>query len=174
MRERFPRWEDVLGAPPRALMASIASGGLANTKAPRIQAILAEVKRREGRLSLARLARMGDDDVRDYLVTLPGIGPKTAACVLAFSLGRPTLPVDTHVARIAARLGFASDRDPAERIQRTLEDLVRPADRLETHLNLIAHGRATCRASRPSCGDCALLDLCPSGVLDEPVPVANA
>jgi endonuclease-3 len=93
---------------------------------------------------------------------LPGIGPKTAACVLAFSLGRPALPVDTHVHRVSQRLGLTSGGNP-ERAQSTLEALVPPDHQVETHLNLIAHGRTTCRAQRPLCDQCVLFDLCPSG-----------
>lgn len=159
---RYPGWESVLAARPSALAAAIRTGGLAKQKAPRIQAILREIRRREGRLSLARLRRLPDDEVRDYLVSLPGIGPKTAACVLAFSLGRPALPVDTHVFRVAKRLGLVDARATESRAQAALEALVAPAERVETHLNLIAHGRAVCRAQRPACARCPLADLCPS------------
>jgi len=163
MRKAYPSWKDVLAAKPRALAASIASGGLSNTKAPRIQAILREVLDREGRLSLARLRRAGDDEAAAYLRTLPGIGPKTVACVLAFSLGRPRMPVDTHVHRVAGRLGLVGERSSPESAQSELEGLIRPDDRLEAHVTLIAHGRAVCRAQRPLCDHCALYDLCPSG-----------
>lgn len=160
LRTRFPTWKAMMDARPAALATAIKTGGLANTKAPRIRAILREVARREGRPSLARLRRLPDADVRDYLVSLPGIGPKTAACVLAFSLARPALPVDTHVHRIARRLGLAGGS--AERAQEALEALVPPRARVEAHLDLIAHGRTTCRAQRPACRDCVLRDLCPS------------
>lgn len=175
LRARYPTWEAVLRAPTARLAAAIATGGLANVKAPRIRAILREVARREGRLSLARLRRMGDGEVRGYLVSLPGIGPKTAACVLAFSLGRAALPVDTHVLRVARRLGLVDARASPERTQASLEALVPARARVEAHLNLIAHGRTTCRARRPACERCVLLDLCPSGpgflgVAGRPVP----
>jgi endonuclease-3 len=165
MRARYPTWEAVLRAPVRKLAASIASGGLAKTKAPRIKAILREVRRREGRLTLARLRRLPDDQARDYLRGLPGIGPKTVACVLAFSLGRPALPVDTHVHRVATRLGLVDARATPERAQVTLELLVPPARRMDAHLDLIAHGRTTCRAVNPLCEACLLLDVCPAGPL---------
>lgn len=163
MRARYPTWEDVTRAPVRQLAASIATGGLANTKAPRIRAILREVRSREGRLSLARLRRLPDDEARAYLRTLPGIGPKTVACVLAFSLGRPALPVDTHVHRVATRLGLVDARATPERAQGILEALIPPPQRVDAHLDFIAHGRTTCRAQSPACEACVLLDLCPSG-----------
>jgi endonuclease III len=163
MRAAFPAWKDVLAARPARLAASIASGGLSNVKAPRIQAILREVLDREGRLSLARLKRMPDHEAAAYLRTLPGIGPKTVACVLAFSLGRPRMPVDTHVHRVAGRLGLVGARSSPERAQEELETVIPAEDRLDSHVTLIAHGRAVCRASRPDCERCVLYDLCPSG-----------
>jgi endonuclease-3 len=163
MRARYPAWDDVLRAPTARLASSIASGGLANTKAPRIRAILREVRSREGRLSLGRLRRLPDVEVRDYLRSLPGIGPKTVACVMAFALGRPALPVDTHVHRVATRLGLVDARATPERAQGRLEELIPPPQRVDAHLDLIAHGRTTCRAQSPACEACVLLDLCPSG-----------
>lgn len=171
MRARYPRWDAVARAPVRSLERAIAIGGLAATKAPRIKEILRAVRAREGGYDLSRLATMPDDEVVAYLTALPGIGAKTAACVLAFSLGRPVLPVDTHVARIAVRLGLADPRAPADAIQRTLEDLLAPAARVPAHLDLIAHGRATCRAQRPLCEACPVADLCPSaGTASVPPP----
>lgn len=161
LRARLPRWRDVVAAPEADVVDAIRAGGLAATKAPRIQAILREVLAREGRLSLARLGHLSDDDARAYLHSLPGVGDKTAACVLAFSLDRAVLPVDTHVARIAIRLRFADARDAPATIERRLTEVVPPRARLETHRNLIAHGRAICRARTPSCEACPLRDLCP-------------
>lgn len=160
LRARYPRWDDVLAARTRSLANAIRAGGLAETKAPRIQAILREIAAREETLSLDRLGTMTDADARSYLVSLPGVGGKTAACVLAFALARPVLPVDTHVARIAERTGLA--RGTADAIQTMLEQLVPPRDRLGLHLDLIAHGRGTCRARETRCSDCAISDLCPS------------
>jgi len=162
MKRAFPRWTDVLGAPPRELEDAIRMGGLAKTKTPRIQAILREILEREGRVSLAKLRRMSDEDVEAYLEALPGIGPKTVACVLAFSLERPVLPVDTHVHRIGERLRLYPRKTPEAKAQRVYESLVPPEDRIETHVSLIAHGRTTCTALRPACERCVLADLCPS------------
>jgi len=162
MKRTFPAWKDVLAASTAALERAIAVGGLAKTKAPRIQAILREVIDREGRPSLARLRRMPDDEVAAYLETLPGIGPKTIACVLAFSLERPRLPVDTHVHRIGSRLGFFDAKANDRAAQAAIEAAVPEKDRVETHLALIAHGRTTCTAQRPACDRCVLADVCPS------------
>jgi endonuclease III len=162
MKLSFPTWKDVLAARTPDLERAIAVGGLAKTKAPRIQAILREVIEREGRPSLARLKRMSDEEVVAYLETLPGIGPKTIACVLAFSLGRPRLPVDTHVHRLGSRLGIFDERANVRAAQAAIEAAVPPRDRVETHLALIAHGRTTCTALRPACDRCILADLCPS------------
>ena len=162
MKRAFPRWEDVLAARPRDLEAAIKMGGLAKTKAPRIQAILREIVEREGKPSLATLRKKSDDDVVAYLATLPGIGPKTVACVLAFSLDRPVLPVDTHVHRVGGRLRLFPPKTREAEAQRALEALVPPAKRVDTHVALIAHGRTTCSALRPACERCVLADLCPS------------
>ena len=165
MKRFYPRWEDALRAPERDLEAAIKMGGLSKTKAPRIQTILREVVAREGKPSLAKLRRMSDDDVTAYLATLPGIGPKTIACVLAFSLDRPVLPVDTHVHRVGERLRLFPPKTREAEAQRALEALVRPAKRVDTHVSLIAHGRTTCSALRPACERCVLVDLCPSAFI---------
>lgn len=164
LRERLPSWEQVAAARTKTIADAIRIGGLADSKAPRIKAVLKEVRRREGSYDLSRLARMSDDEVRGYLISLPGIGPKTAACVLAFSLERPALPVDTHVHRLAIRLGLAGPKTDAEKTQAVLEAVVPARSRLATHVRLIAHGRTICTAQRPTCGQCILADLCPSAV----------
>src|SRR5437870_13219446 len=133
MRRAFPTWPEVLAAPPAKLEDSIRMGGLARTKAPRIQAILREIQEREGKISLAKLRRMSDDEVSAYLATLPGIGPKTIACVLAFSLGRAALPVDTHVHRIGERLRLYPAKTREAEAQCVWESLVPPTQRVETH-----------------------------------------
>jgi endonuclease-3 len=165
MKKRFPKWTEVLGARTSDLEDAIKMGGLAKTKAPRIQSILGEVLEREGKISLAKLKRMSNDEVAEYLSTLPGIGPKTIACVLAFSLERPVLPVDTHVYRIGVRLGFYPPKTREAQAQTVYEELVPPENRIETHVSLIAHGRTTCMALRPACERCVIADLCPSAGL---------
>jgi endonuclease-3 len=171
MRQRFPTWEDLAGADPGALADAIRPGGLANTKAPRILAILGEIRQREhGSLDLSWMRRASAAKVRGYLTSLPGVGPKTAACVLAFSLGRAALPVDTHVFRVARRLGFLDDRTDAARAHAVMEAAVPSRLRVRMHVGLIRLGRQICRAGRPRCDVCPLKDLCPTApsVLKEP------
>lgn len=163
LKERFPRWNDVVGAPVRAVADAIRSGGLADQKAPRIQSILREIERREGTLSLARLEDLDDHEVEDYLCSLPGVGPKTAACVLVFSMGRAAFPIDTHVHRVAKRLGWIPETASADRAHALLKTTVPPEIRYELHLQLIAHGRTICKARNPSCSQCVLLDVCDAG-----------
>jgi endonuclease III len=163
LKRRFPTWDEVLDAPTEEVAAAIRSGGIANQKAARIQRILAEIERREGRVDLDRLDGVGDDEVEEYLTSLPGVGPKTAACVLLFSMGRAAFPIDTHVHRVTARLGWIPAGASAERAHQLLGRLV-PADiRYDLHVGLITHGRTVCRAQRPRCSACVLLDLCPFG-----------
>ncbi len=162
LRAKFPTWNAVAAAPERRIADAIRMGGLADSKAPRIKAVLQEIKRREGMHSLDSLAVLSDEAVREYLTTLPGVGPKTAACVLAFAMGRPVLPVDTHVHRLALRLGLVPSKASAEATQPALEALVAPRQRVPTHVRMIAHGRTTCTAQRPVCSACALASVCPS------------
>ncbi|MDQ4057748.1 MAG: endonuclease III [Actinomycetota bacterium] len=163
LKERFPTWPQVLEAEPEELADAIRSGGLADTKAVRIQRILSEIEAREGDIDLSRLDGLEDSEVEDYLVALPGVGPKTAACVLLFAMGRDAFPVDTHVHRVAIRLGLISAKITAEKAHRLLGKGVPPELRYEFHMQLIRHGREVCKAVRPLCTECTLLDLCPSG-----------
>ncbi|MQA86438.1 MAG: endonuclease III [Streptosporangiales bacterium] len=163
LKQRFPSWEEVLHAPTEEVADAIRPGGLAAQKAPRIQRILAAIENREGVLDLARLDELEDAEVEDYLTSLPGVGPKTAACVLVFSLGRAAFPVDTHVHRLVRRLGWAPEGATAEQVHRVVGPRV-PADiRYDLHMALITHGRQVCRAQQPRCGGCVLVDLCPTG-----------
>lgn len=162
LRARFPSWRAVVAARSTAVADAIRSGGLANTKAPRIQAILREVLEREGRFDLSRLRRGPDEDVVRYLTSLAGVGPKTAAVVMAFALGRPTIPVDTHVHRVATRLGLVEPRSSAEKTHRVLERSVPSELKVSLHVGLIRLGREICKAGRPRCEDCPLVDLCPT------------
>jgi endonuclease-3 len=162
LRAAFPTWEQVVDAPEAALADAIRSGGLANTKAPRIQAILREVRDREGAFDLSRLREMSDADARAYLTSLPGIGPKTAAVVLSFALGRDAIPVDTHVHRVAQRLGLIPAKVTAERADALLHDLVPNGLRTRLHVGLIRLGREICKAPTPRCALCPLKDLCPT------------
>ena len=165
LRRRFPTWEALARARPRSVAAAIRPGGLSNTKAPRIVAVLREIQRREGSFDLGWMRQATDQEVEEYLLSLPGVGPKTAACVLAFSLERPALPVDTHVARVATRLGFLAPGTPSAVAHRVMADLVPPGLRVSMHVGLIRHGRTICKAGRPRCEACPLRDLCPTAPL---------
>jgi endonuclease-3 len=162
LRAAFPTWDAVVRAPAARVADAIRSGGLANTKAPRIQTILEEVRVREGAFALDRLRELSDAEARDYLTSLPGIGPKTAAVVLSFALGRDAIPVDTHVHRVTRRLGIVPDKASAERADRLLHDLVPDGLRTPLHVAFIRLGREICRAPVPSCRACPLKDLCPT------------
>jgi endonuclease-3 len=163
LRARFPAWEDLVEARPTEVADAIRSGGLANMKAPRIQAILREIRDREGRYDLSFLRNMTDPDAAAYLSSLHGVGPKTAAIVLAFSLGRNALAVDTHVHRVTRRLGLIPPKASAERAHIILEELVPPELRVPMHVGLIRLGRDICKAPAPRCEICPLNDVCPTG-----------
>ena len=162
LRAAFPTWHGVVDAPTLSVADAIRSGGLANSKAPRIQSILREIRDREGAFSLDGLRAMDDADARAYLTSLPGVGPKTAAVVLSFALGRDAIPVDTHVHRVARRLGLVPAKSSAERADRLLHDLVPDGLRTSLHVGLIRLGREICKAPTPRCALCPLKDLCPT------------
>src|SRR5262249_37836270 len=126
------------------------------------QAILREIRDREGGYDLSWMEDAPDEQIREYLTSLPGVGPKTAAVVLAFSLGRSALPVDTHVHRVTRRLGLVPDRSTAEKADQILHELVPPAIRTELHVGFITLGRELCKAGIPRCRECPLNDLCPT------------
>jgi endonuclease III len=160
LKDVFPSWEQVAAAPVGQVADAIRCGGIADQKARRIQQILAAIEDREGRLNLDRLHDLDDAAVAAYLESLPGVGPKTAACVLTFALGRAAFPVDTHVHRVAIRLGWSPAKATADQAHRLLGPRV-PADiRYDLHVALITHGRQVCRAQRPRCEHCVLRDLC--------------
>jgi endonuclease III len=163
LKARFPAWEQAAHAPAGEIEDAIRCGGLARQKARRIKEILNAVDEREGRVDLSRLHGLDDRAAEDYLTSLPGVGPKTAACVLAFSMGRAVFPVDTHVHRVVTRLGWIPAGTTAEKAYRLLARLVPPGIRYDLHLALIRHGRTVCLARRPRCEECVLLDLCPYG-----------
>lgn len=168
LRRRFSRWDDVLAAPTRAIVDAIRSAGLANTKAPRIQTILRRIQTGDGRLSLAHLRRMTNTEAMDWLLALPGVGPKTAACVLLFGMGRDVFPVDTHIHRLCRRLGIVSHFTSAEKTQEQMAGAIPKGRALALHINLIRHGRRVCRAQRPRCDGCVLAEMCPSARIASP------
>jgi endonuclease III len=163
LRARFPTWDGVVRARTATVANAIRPGGLANVKAPRIQAILRAIHERGGRYDLSFLEDMSDAEARAYLSTLNGVGPKTAAIVLAFSLGRNALAVDTHVHRVARRLDLVPAQASAEKAHVMLNELVPPELRVAMHVGLIRLGREICTARRPRCPICPLNDICPTG-----------
>ena len=157
LRERFPSWHAVRDAPVEEVEEAIRPGGLAPTKAVRIQEILQAV----GDSDLQWLEDAPLEEARAYLCALPGVGRKTAACVLLFSFGRHDVPVDTHVYRVAGRLGLLRPAAPLDEAHDEMLRLSRGADPYEAHVALIRHGRRTCVARAPRCGDCPLRRMCP-------------
>jgi endonuclease-3 len=158
LRERFRTWSEVRDAPVEEVEEAIRPGGLAYTKAPRIQEIL---RRLDGD-DLQWLRDAPREEAIPFLVELPGVGRKTAACVMIFSFGRDEIPVDTHVERVGKRLGLISPGASFDEAHDELRAVTDPEDAWELHINLIAHGRAVCRP-RPRCDECALLRMCPYG-----------
>jgi endonuclease III len=157
LRERFPLWEEVRDAPVGAVEEAIRSGGLAKQKAPRIQAILGQLGEHPS-LDWTKTAPPAESMA--YLDSLPGVGRKTAACVLMFSWGIPEIPVDVHVHRVGGRLGFFPAKASFERAHDEMQAIVDPADAYELHMNVIRHGREICRP-KPRCGECELRRMCP-------------
>ena len=159
---RFGSLEAAVSAGAAEIEEAISNAGLSRIKSARIKEMLVRLVRENGSLDLSFLSAMDLEDARQYLTSFRGVGQKTASCVLLFALGRPALPVDTHVHRVARRLGLIGQAVTAEAAQAALEELVPPSDRYEFHLHLIEHGRTVCHARRPRCGDCVLNGLCPS------------
>jgi endonuclease-3 len=165
MRERFPSWEEVRDAPVDELEEAIRPGGISRVKSARIKSILTAVTATgpDGSgLSLDWLSELSVPEAQRYLVGLPGVGRKTAACVLLFSFGMHDVPVDTHVSRVGTRLGLFRAGAGFEELHDTMLDITPRGEELELHLNLLRHGRRTCGARRPACGQCALARMCPS------------
>ena len=163
LRSSFPTWPDVLAASEADIADAIRVGGLASTKARRIKDCLALLAGRYGEPTLRALAALDDATAASALTAIPGVGPKTAACVLLFALGRAVIPVDTHVHRVTRRLGIVTADASAEDVQRVLESLFPPDPFIcyNLHVGLIAHGRQVCRARNPACATCSLANLCP-------------
>lgn len=161
LRRRFATFDDVADAPLPALARAIRRGGLGPTKAVRIRSMLRGIRESGVALDDRAFTGMRDQDLWDTLVALPGVGPKTAACVLLFSLDRPYFPVDTHVHRVSIRLGLVPQRADAVAAQAAFQESVQPEDMYGLHMSLIRHGREVCVAQRPRCSECVLRDLCP-------------
>ncbi|MGA2163120.1 MAG: DNA lyase [Solirubrobacteraceae bacterium] len=188
LRTRLATWEAVRDAPLAEVEEAIRPGGISKVKSRRIQAILhaisetpaggvsgapaevgnsssgapTKVGDRSNELSLEWLARVPLAQARDYLTSLPGVGRKTAACVLLFAYGLRDVPVDTHVSRVGMRLGLLRAGAPFEELHDQMLALTPPGEELELHVNLLRHGRRTCHARNPACNECALARMCPS------------
>ena len=164
LRERFATWEQVRDAPVDELEEAIRPGGISKVKSARIKSILQAIAP-EKEISLDGLAEMTVPQAQEYLTALPGVGRKTAACVLLFALGMRDVPVDTHVSRVGTRLGLFRPKAPFEEMHDEMLAITPRGQELEFHINLLRHGRRTCHARRPECGACALQRMCPSAFL---------
>ena len=160
LRRSFPDWDAVADAEPGRIADAIRQGGLADMKAVRIRDILREIRRERGSIDLGFLADLSPEQATAYLTSFKGVGPKTAACVLMFELGRPAFPVDTHVLRICKRLGWVPADCSAERAHEIMDERVPHAVRYQLHVNMVTHGRRVCRPTRPRCGECPIRRLC--------------
>ena len=166
LRQWFPTWEEVRDAPLSAVEEAIRPGGISKVKSARIQAILRAISEDPRdpphELSLDWMPDAPLSEARDYLTALPGVGRKTAACVLLFAYGLRDVPVDTHVSRVGMRLGLLRAGAPFEELHDEMLKLTPRGQELELHVNLLRHGRRTCHARKPACGECALARMCPS------------
>jgi endonuclease-3 len=160
LRAKFPTWKAVRDAPTPQVIAAIKPAGLANQKGLRIQKVLRRITEERGELDLNFLRGLPTDEARTWLISLDGVGPKTASIVLLFALGKPAFPVDTHIHRVTGRLGLIPPKTSAEKAHEILEELVPPAWYHAFHLNVIEHGRQVCKAQRPQCERCVLQKYC--------------
>jgi endonuclease-3 len=158
--EHYPSWEAVRDSPPEEVIETIRPAGLANQKGPRIQAVLEAITAERGELDLYFLADLPPEEARTWLLQFKGVGPKTAAIVLQFSLDKPAFPVDTHVYRLTGRLELRPEKMTADQAHLYFEELLPPETYYPLHLNLIRLGREICQARKPKCPDCPLKDIC--------------
>jgi len=164
LKASFDTWEAVASAPAEYIARVIKSGGLSQIKAVRIKQVLKQIEKAHGRISLDSLKSMNMAEVENYLMRLPGIGRKTASCVLLFSLGKPSLPVDTHVFRVAKRLGLINSKVSVEKAHSLLQEQTPPSKVYQFHIHMIEHGRRICHARQPSCNRCILRGICLSSL----------
>jgi endonuclease-3 len=164
LKASFDSWEAVASAPAEHIAQVIKSGGLSQIKAVRIKQVLERIEKEQCRISLDSLKAMSISEAEDYLMRLPGVGHKTASCVLLFSLGKPSLPVDTHVFRVAKRLGLIDSRASIEKSHSLLREQIPPSKVYQFHVHMIEHGRRICHARQPRCNRCILRSICPSSL----------
>src|SRR5574340_591357 len=160
LRAKFPTWESVRDAKTNDVIAAIRPAGLANQKGPRIQNVLKEITKERGNLDLLFLKDLPLEEARTWLTKFNGVGPKTAAIVLCFSLGRPAFPVDTHIYRVTGRIGLRPEKMTVEQAHPYLEGIFPPETYYAAHLNLIRLGREVCHPRRPDCPQCPIVKLC--------------
>lgn len=160
LRARFPTWEAVRDARKSAVVNCIRIAGLANQKGPRIQKVLRDITKERGDLDLLFLQDMPLQEARRWLMKFNGVGPKTAAIVLLFSLGRAAFPVDTHIYRVTGRIGLRPAKMPVEQAHVHLESIFPDETYYAAHLNLIRLGREICHPRKPDCPHCPVSKLC--------------
>jgi len=164
LRARFSTWEEVRDANVSDIVEAIRPSGLANQKGPRIQAVLRSITEERGSLDLSFLKELSVEEARKWLTKFNGVGPKTAAIVLCFSLDMPAFPVDTHVYRVTGRIGLRPEKMTVEQAHTHLEGLFPPETYYAAHLNIIRLGREICQARRPKCEECPIRLLCDYGM----------
>jgi len=164
LKASFDSWEAVASAPTGRIAEVIKCGGLSQIKATRIKQVLEQIKIEQGRITLDFLKSRTMTKAKDFLMSLPGVGHKTASCVLLFSLRKPSLPVDTHVFRVAKRLGLIGPRVSIEKAPGLLQKQIPPSRIYQFHVHMIEHGRRICRARQPRCHRCILRGICPSSL----------
>jgi endonuclease III len=160
LRKKFPTWEQVRDADTDEVIEAVRVAGLANQKGPRLQQVLRDITAERGSLDLSFLKDMPLEEARAWLTKFKGVGPKTAAIVLCFSLGRPAFPVDTHVYRVTGRIGLRPEKITVEQAHPYLEDVFPPETYYAAHLNIIRLGREVCGARKPNCPVCPVRELC--------------
>ena len=160
LRAKFPTWEEVRDAPEDEVIEAVRVAGLANQKGPNIQRALRQISEERGELDLSFLKEMAVEEARAWLTKFKGVGPKTAAIVLLFSLGMPAFPVDTHVYRITGRVGLRPEKISVEKAHPYLESVFPPDSYYAAHLNIIRLGREICKARKADCAQCPLLEIC--------------
>ncbi len=163
LREKFRTWEEVRDAQTAEVVDAIRPAGLANQKGPRIQQVLRSITEERGNLDLSFLEKLTVEEARAWLTRFNGVGPKTAAIVLCFSLGKPAFPVDTHIYRVTGRIGLRPEKMTVEQAHPHLESLFPPETYYAAHLNIIRLGREICQARRPRCEICPIIKLCDYG-----------
>jgi endonuclease-3 len=160
LKKRFPSWEPARRARVTSIETAIRSGGLARQKSIRIKQLLNEIHKRRGSLDLSFLKSAPLDDAKQFLASFKGVGPKTVACTLLFACNRAVFPLDTHIFRIARRLGLIPEKCSDEQAHSSMGEMIPHTRYYEVHINLIRHGRRICRPREPLCQQCCLIEYC--------------